>query len=549
MSYRDLIQGPDAHVWLTSCANDFGRLAQGVGTRMPTGTNTIFFIPKSKVPNDRKVSYINPVASIRPNKSEIHRVRLTAGGNRLDYPGITSTDTVSLTTTKVHLNSVLSTKNAKYMTIDIKDYYYGTPLTRYEYLRVKLKSIPEEIIRQYNLRKIENDGYVYIEVQKGMPGLKQAGKIANDRLKSHLAKFGYVPAARTPALWVSKISNLSFTLCVDDFGVKYTARKDVDHLINALKSLYKISIDWSGTKYIGLNLDWDYNRRILRVSMPEYIPNALRRFKHPVPKRKQNSPHAWMPPNFGCKTQLATDDDCSAVLPESGKLFVQQVVGSLLYYALAVDCTLLVALGDIASNQSSPTTDTLKKLTWLLNYVASNPNAVLTYAASDMCLHVHSDASYLSVPKARSRAGGHFFLSDHPDKPGLLQINGPVHVISKIIKLVMASAAEAEIGASFVAAQESIPIVTSLEELGHKQPPTPIQVDNTTAVGFANREIKQKRSKAIDMRFYWLQDRCDQQQIKIFWAPGKTNLADYHTKHHPPSHHKKMRAIILNTEK
>jgi len=113
----------------------------------------------------------------------------------------------------------------------------------------------------------------------------------------------------------------------------------------------------------------------------------------------------------------------------------------------------------------------------------------------------------------------------------------------------MASVAEAEIGASFVAAQESIPIITSLEELGHKQPPTPIQVDNTTAVGFANREIKQKRSKAIDMRFYWLQDRCDQQQIKIFWAPGKANLADYHTKHHPPSHHKKMRAIILNTEK
>lgn len=182
---------------------------------------------------------------------------------------------------------------------------------------------------------------------------------------------------------------------------------------------------------------------------------------------------------------------------------------------------LLIVHWDIASNQSSPTTDTLKKLTWLLNYVASNPNAVLTYAASDMCLHVHSDVSYLSVPKARSRVGGHFFLSDHPDKPGILRINGPVHVISKIIKLVMASAAEAEIGASFVAAQESIPIVTSLEELGHKQPPTLIQVDNTTAVGFANREIKQERSKAIDMRFYWLQDRCNQQQIKIFLGARK----------------------------
>ena len=193
--------------------------------------------------------------------------------------------------------------------------------------------------------------------------------------------------------------------------------------------------------------------------MPEYIPNVLTRFKHPIPKRKQNSPHTWTPPNFGSKIQMATEQETSAILPHSDKLFVQQVVGSLLYYALAVDCTLLVALGEIASSQSAPTQDTMKKLTWLLNYVASNPNASITYEASDMCLHVHSDASYLSVPKARSRAGGHFFLSNHPDKQGLQQINGPIHVISKIIKLVMASAAEAEIGASFLAAQESIPII------------------------------------------------------------------------------------------
>ena len=105
----------------------------------------------------------------------------------------------------------------------------------------------------------------------------------------------------------------------------------------------------------------------------------------------------------------------------------------------------------------------------------------------------------------------------------------------------MASAAEAEICASFLAAQESVPIVTCLNELGHKQPPTPIRVDNSTAVGFLNNTIKQKRSKSIDMRFYWLQDRCDQGQFQIYWAPGATNLADYHSKHHPPSHHQKLR--------
>ena len=95
------------------------------------------------------MSYVKPVASIRPNKSEKNRVRLTAGGDRLDYPGVTSTDVASLTTTKIHLNSVISTPTAKYMTADIKDFYYGTPLERFEYLRVPLTLVPDEIIDQY----------------------------------------------------------------------------------------------------------------------------------------------------------------------------------------------------------------------------------------------------------------------------------------------------------------------------------------------------------------------------------------------------------------
>ena len=344
-----------------------------------------------------------------------------------------------------------------------------------------------------------------MEVQKGMPGLKQAGKIANDRLKSHLAKFGYFPAPRTPALWLSKTNNITFTLCVEDFGIKYTDKKDAEHLLNALRQLYTISVDWSGTTYIGLNLAWNYENRTLKISMPSYIPAALTRFKHQIPTKKQNSPHKWTPPTYGKSQQLVQNQLTSPISPPAKKLFIQQVIGSLLYYALAVDCTLLVALGDLATTQANPTQETMDKLIWLLNYVACNPNAEITYVASDMCLHIHSDASYLSAPKARSRAGAHFFLSTAPknkNQPTIVPINGPIHVLSKIIKLVMASAAEAEIGANFIAAQESIPLRTCLDELGHPQPPTPIQVDNTTAAAFANSTLKQKRSKAIDMRFY-----------------------------------------------
>jgi hypothetical protein len=81
--------------------------------------------------------------------------------------------------------------------------------------------------------------------------------------------------------------------------------------------------------------------------------------------------------------------------------------------------------------------------------------------------------------------------------------------------------------------------------MGHKQPPTPVACDNSTAAGIMNRKVKQQRSKAMDMRFYWVQDRVDQKQFRIYWAPGRTNLADFPTKHHPPTHHRMMRPVML----
>ena len=109
----------------------------------------------------------------------------------------------------------------------------------------------------------------------------------------------------------------------------------------------------------------------------------------------------------------------------------------------------------------------------------------------------------------------------------------------------MGSAAEAEVGGTYENEREAIPIRYSLEEMGHPQPPMPIQVDNTTAVGFANKTMKQKRSKEIDMRFYWVQDRVQQKQFQIYWRPGKENLGDYYTKHHSPAHHRAMRTPYL----
>mmetsp|Transcript_2562 Transcript_2562/g.5252 ORF Transcript_2562/g.5252 Transcript_2562/m.5252 type:complete len:157 (-) Transcript_2562:130-600(-) len=134
---------------------------------------------------------------------------------------------------------------------------------------------------------------------------------------------------------------------------------------------------------------------------------------------------------------------------------------------------------------------------YFLNYAASNPNAEVLYRASDMILNVESNAAYLVHPKALSRAGGYLFLGN----AARTQFNGPILVLAKIIKNVMASAAEAEVGALYTNAQEAIAIRQCLIELGHPQPPTPMKMNNSTAQGILTGTIKQKQTKAIDMRF------------------------------------------------
>ena len=134
---------------------------------------------------------------------------------------------------------------------------------------------------------------------------------------------------------------------------------------------------------------------------------------------------------------------------------------------------------------------------------------------------------------------------DNPDAPAP-QMNGAVHVLCKIMREVLSSAAEAEFGGLFHNGKDAVPMRTTLQELGHPQPPTPIVTDNSTAVGIATDTVKQRRSKAIDMRFYWIRDRVRQGQFVIYWRRGATNRADYFSKHHPPAHHIEMRPQYIH---
>jgi hypothetical protein len=161
-----------------------------------------------------------------------------------------------------------------------------------------------------------------------------------------------------------------------------------------------------------------------------------------------------------------------------------------------------------------------------------------------MILHIHSDASYISVSNTQSRLGGLFFLGNK--SPGQETLTSYILNVAAVIKNVVASAAESESGACFHNAQSGAPVRVPLTELGHTLPPTPLRTDNSTAISILNETIKQKRSKAMDTKYHWLTDRVRQRQFDVYWRPGRENLGDYHTKHHSAQHHKDMRHVILH---
>jgi hypothetical protein len=152
-------------------------------------------------------------------------------------------------------------------------------------------------------------------------------------------------------------------------------------------------------------------------------------------------------------------------------------------------------LNDIATEQTKVTEKTQAAANQMLDYLATHPDATIRYHASDMILHIHSDASYLSVSNAQSRLRGYFFLGNKSPEQETLNV-------AAIIKNVVASTAESEVGACFHNAQSGALLRVTLTELGHTQPPTPLRTDNSTAFGILNETIKQKRSKAMDMRYH-----------------------------------------------
>ena len=548
-----LRQGKDNIIWENSLSNEWGRLANGTLKNPNGGSNTIEFVMHHDVPSNRDITYASFVCDYRPLKEDPYRVRIVVGGDRLSYNDDAGSPAASLIETKLIINSTISDnrRGARFFTADIKDYFLATPMSRPEYMKVHIKHFPKDIVEKYNLNnKVSKDGYIYIQIKKGMYGLKQAAVLAYNQLVSKLKIHGYFPSPHTNGIWEHKTRKTRFCLCVDDFGIKSYSHDDTQHLINALKSNYTISVDMSGTHYCGLTLDWNYQENHVDISMPGYITKLLHKLQHQIKKSPQYTPYIWNPPKFGTKRQYAQEASKLPVLDKKDIKYVQTVVGSLLYYSRAIDPTMLTALNEIATVQSKPTSDTLTKCQVLLDYAATYPNTKQRFHQSDMILHVDSDASYLVQPGAKSRIAGSYVLSSLPTHGTVSYTrahNTPFLIECRTLRHVVASSAEAETGALFQNAQNSIAIRQALHSLGHPQPATPLKTDNSTAFGYVHNNIKQRKSKSWDMRYHWLRDKELQKFLKIFWHQGCENDADYFTKHFPAKYHRNIRKrYVLN---
>ena len=345
-------------------------------------------------------------------------------------------------------------------------------------------------------------------------------------------------------------------LVVDDFGVKYMTKTDANHLMTTLWEVgYKVSEDWEGTQYCGLTIAWNYDQQTFMLSMPGYIECALQCFQHTVPMHAKHSPHAWNQPQYGTKVQYATEPR---------------------YYSIPWCCQ------QTACSRSARNVTFLcmhhwhhhAQSHWLFgnatiethwSHHARHRQIVKLCCLTSWCQtslqsqwHGSVDRFWCKLPFQGKFAlymhGISLFvwqtMQTHPNCHNHMMqslCTMPLYMLCATSwrKLSLLHLKPSSLDC-FTMARRRVPFEFVSEELGHKQPPTPMKTDNTTAEGLANDTVKQKWSKAIDMHFYWIRDRVQQGQYHIYWCKAEFNCADYFTKHHSSKHHQQMRKEYLH---
>ena len=130
-------------------------------------------------------------------------------------------------------------------------------------MKIHSKYFPPEIKALYMIDSlIDSDGYFYVDINKGMYGLKQAAVIAYQQLVKHLNSHGYYPILFTTGIWSHRNLKTKFCICMDDFGIKFFSQQDANHLLTALRHKYDVTVDWIGESYLDIDIDWKYRSNI-----------------------------------------------------------------------------------------------------------------------------------------------------------------------------------------------------------------------------------------------------------------------------------------------
>ena len=194
---------------------------------------------------------------------------------------------------KIFLNAVVS-EESFWSSCDITDYYLGTPMdpSDWQWMYIDAKDIPQETIDLYDI-EIRN-GKACVCIMKGMYGLPNAGRIAQDQLIGFLEQDGY-EQQHTECLFKHNTRDIYFMLVVDDFGIKHKYPEDLEHLHSTLKKHYTITCDPTGSKYLGINIDHDRENSLISLSMPNYVSDALARFGVQKVNTNTHSPLVYHP--------------------------------------------------------------------------------------------------------------------------------------------------------------------------------------------------------------------------------------------------------------
>ena len=531
--------------WEEAQVEEFSRLLD---------SHTIKHVYKDSIPREHRknISYYNERArektKIIDGKEHIeYRVRGTFGGDHRKYPGAVSSNTAEYPVVKMLLNSVVSDvrnkdKDTRFSTLDLVDFYIGTELENHDdpdYFKIKASKVPIAICQKYNISP-DNDDYIYFRLDKCLYGHAVAGRLSNQELVKLLKVAGYYESDLVPCLFKHESRQISFSLIVDDLGVKHTNTEDIQHLIDAISPRWKVKHNPTGDKYIGMNLKWNYDpaNPSLEISNAETAPKSFARFDKDNSIKRRKTPSKYTPPVYGKET---TDVETEAAPPEhlpEMKNFVQSVNGTYLFYGRIIDYSILEQTNTIGQSQGNPTADTVDQVNHLIGYMKEYPDTKLVVKGNDMQFRVMYDASFMTAHARKSKGGAVYYLSNITDPKELTE--NIFDVDAFVIPNMCASVAEAEYATAFHSGQKAYFYRNVLEFLGYPQAPTPFYGDNKIAIDISNDACKLRKGKAIDKSYHWFRDRCRLKDFESKWICSDDNVADYFTKPLPLSRHKQL---------